>query len=131
VERSRILEETRQEMKRQIELLQAEIRQARSKLRDAASLNSGQAAEQAGGRPGSDAGDGAGPGAGRDGRGVAKGKRRSLQVGDLVQVRSLNVKGEVISIGKNEVVVAVGRLQMRAGYDDLEFKERPVRGTGG
>jgi DNA mismatch repair protein MutS2 len=49
-----------------------------------------------------------------------------LQVGDIVQVRSLNVRGEVISLGKNEVVVAVGRLQMRAGYDDLELKERPV-----
>ena len=33
VERGRIVEETRQEMKRQIELLQAEIRQARSKPR--------------------------------------------------------------------------------------------------
>ena len=39
VERGRILEETRQEMKRQIELLQAAIRQARTKLRDAASRN--------------------------------------------------------------------------------------------
>ena len=126
VERSRILEETRQEMKRQIELLQAEIRQARSKLRDAASITAvkrlskqvadlevtpetvlvPEPAETAE---------------------VSRGKRRSLQVGDLVQVRSLNVKGEVISIGKNEVVVAVGRLQMRAGFDDLDFKERPVQ----
>ncbi|MFO7661164.1 MAG: Smr/MutS family protein, partial [Chloroflexota bacterium] len=55
-----------------------------------------------------------------------RGKRRALQVGDIVQVRSLKVKGEVISIGKNEVVLAVGRLQMRAGYDDLELKERPA-----
>jgi len=36
------------------------------------------------------------------------------------------VKGEVVSIGKSEVVVAVGRLQMRAGFDDLDFRERPV-----
>jgi DNA mismatch repair protein MutS2 len=126
VERGRILEETRQEMKRQIELLQAEIRQARSKLRDAASLNAVKklskqvadlevtpetvlAPEQT------------------ESPEVSRGKRRSLQVGDIVQVRSLNVKGEVISISKNEVVVAVGRLQMRAGFDDLDFKERPVQ----
>lgn len=126
VERSRILEETRQEMKRQIELLQAEIRQARSKLRDAASLTavkrlSKQVADLEvtpetvlAPEPAETAE-------------VSRGKRRSLQVGDLVQVRSLNVKGEVISIGKNEVVVAVGRLQMRAGFDDLDFKERPVQ----
>ena len=125
VDRQRILAETRQEMTRQIELLQAEIRQTRSKLRDAASLNSvkrlsKQVAEL-------------------DVTGqmalapelvetpeTTKGKRRSLQVGDTVRVRSLNVSGEVVSLGKNEVMVAVGRLQMRAGYDDLEFKGRPA-----
>ena len=125
VERGRIVEETRQEMKRQIELLQAEIRQARSKLRDAASLNAVkklskqvtdlQVEQEAVLAPE--------PAETPD---VSRNKRRSLQVGDVVQVRSLNVKGEVVSIGKNEVMVAVGRLQMRAGFDDLDFKERPV-----
>lgn len=126
VERGRIVEETRQEMKRQIELLQAEIRQARSKLRDATSLNAVK-------KLGKQAADlevtpetilAPEPSETAE---VSRGKRRSLQVGDIVQVRSLNVKGEVISIGKSEVVVAVGRLQMRAGFDDLDFKERPVQ----
>ena len=126
VERSRILEETRQEMKRQIELLQAEIRQARSKLRDAASLTavkrlSKQVADL------EVTPETVLPPEPAETAEVSRGKRRSLKVGDLVQVRSLNVKGEVISIGKNEVVVAVGRLQMRAGFDDLDFKERPVQ----
>ncbi len=125
VERGRILEETRQEMKRQIELLQAEIRQARSKLRDAASLNAvkklgKQAAELEVTPETVLAPEPA------DGPDISRGKRRSLRVGDIVQVRSLNVRGEVISLGKSEVMVAVGRLQMRAGYDDLELKERPV-----
>ncbi len=124
VERERILEETRQEMKRQIELLQAEIRQTRSKLRDAASLSavkklSKQVADLEVEQQAVLAPE---PAAEPE---VSRGKRRSLQVGDIVQVRSLNVKGEVVSLGKNEVVVAVGRLQMRAGYDDVDFRERP------
>ena len=126
VERERILEETRQEMKRQIELLQAEIRQARSKLRDAASLSSVkklskqvadlEVEQQAVLAPE--------PATEPE---VSRGKRRSLQVGDIVHIRSLNVKGEVVSMGKNEVMVAVGRLQMRAGYDDVDFRERPAQ----
>jgi DNA mismatch repair protein MutS2 len=125
IERARILEETRQEMKRQIELLQTEIRQTRSKLRDAASLNavkklSKQVADLEVEQQTVLAPE---PVEAPDSRG----KRRALQVGDVVQVRSLNVKGEVVSLGKNEVMVAVGRLQMRAGYDDLDFKERPAK----
>jgi DNA mismatch repair protein MutS2 len=126
VERARIMEETRQEMKRQIELLQAEIRQTRSKLRDAASLNavkklSKQVADLEVEQEAVLAPEPV------ETPEVSRGKRRALQVGDIVQVRSLNVKGEVMSLGKNEVVVAVGRLQMRAGYDDLDFKERPAK----
>jgi DNA mismatch repair protein MutS2 len=124
-ERQAILEATRQEMQRQIELLQTEIRQTRSKLRDAASLNavkklSKQVAELEVEQQAILAPEPVEPVE------STKSRRRALQVGDIVQVRSLKVKGEVISLGKNEVVVAVGRLQMRAGYDDLELKERPT-----
>jgi DNA mismatch repair protein MutS2 len=123
-ERQSIVDATRQEMQRQIELLQAEIRQTRSKLRDAASLNavkklSKQAAEIQVEQQEILAPEVLEP------VDSLRGKRRALQVGDIVQVRSLKVKGEVISLEKNEVVVAVGRLQMRAGFDDLELKERP------
>ncbi|MCL4802692.1 MAG: Smr/MutS family protein [Anaerolineae bacterium] len=126
VERGRILEETRQEMKRQIELLQVEIRQARSKLRDASSLNSvkklsKQVADLEVEQQAVLAPDPV------DEPEISRGKRRSLQVGDIVQVRSLNVRGEIVSIGKSEVMVAVGRLQMRAGYDDVDFRERPAQ----
>jgi DNA mismatch repair protein MutS2 len=122
VDRQRILAETRQEMTRQIELLQAEIRQTRSKLRDAASLNSvkrlsKQVAEL------DVAGRRRWPGAAS--AGTTKGKRLSLQVGDTVRcVRSTSVGSRFLA--KNEVMVAVGQLLMRAGYDDLEFKGRPA-----
>lgn len=124
-DRQTILEDTRQEMQRQIELLQAEIRQTRSKLRDAASLNAVKKLSKQVSEIGIDKLEALesplvepveSP----------RNRRRALQVGDLVQVRSLKVKGEVISLGKNEAVVAVGRLQMRAGFDDLELKERPA-----
>ena len=125
VERGRIVEETRQEMKRQLELLQVEMRQARSKLRDAASLTavkklSKQVTELEVEQEAILAPELA------ETPEVSRARRRSLQVGDVVQVRSLNVKGEVITIGKNEIMVAVGRLQMRVGFDDLDFKERPA-----
>ena len=124
LERERIVEETRQEMKRQIELFQEEIRRARSKLRDAASLSavkklSKQVTEleveqQAILLPE--------PSAPIE---PTRSKHKTLQIGDIVQIRSLNIKGEVVSLGKNEALVAAGRLQMRAGYDDLDFRERP------
>ncbi|MBK7180652.1 MAG: Smr/MutS family protein [Chloroflexi bacterium] len=52
--------------------------------------------------------------------------RRKLQVGDTVLVKSLDRKGEVVSLSNNEALVAMGRLQMRARFEDLEFKGRPV-----
>jgi DNA mismatch repair protein MutS2 len=43
-----------------------------------------------------------------------------------VLVKTLDKKGEVVAVSKNEVMVAIGRLQMRARFEDLEFKSRPV-----
>lgn len=122
-DRDQVLHEARQEMQRQMELLQAEIRQVRSKLRDAASLNavkrlSKQVAELEEEQQQVLAAE------------IAKDKLepqarpKVLQVGDTVLVRSINTKGEIISLGKQDALIAVGRLQMRATYDDLEFKTR-------
>ncbi|MFO7664579.1 MAG: endonuclease MutS2, partial [Chloroflexota bacterium] len=90
VERQAILKATRQEMQRQIELLQTEIRQTRSKLRDAASLNavkklSKQVAELEVEQQAVLAPEPVEP------VDSTRGKRRALQVGDIVQVRSLKV----------------------------------------
>lgn len=51
--------------------------------------------------------------------------RKSLEVGDVVRLKTLNTKGEVVSISKNQVVVAIGRLSMKTQLSDLEFLERP------
>ncbi len=53
-------------------------------------------------------------------------RQKKLQVGDIVQIKSLGTRGEIVSLGKKEALVMVGRLQMRAGLDELEFKERPL-----
>lgn len=50
---------------------------------------------------------------------------KKLLVGDIVQVKTLNARGEILSMSKKEALVLVGRLQMRAAFADLEFKERP------
>ena len=47
----------------------------------------------------------------------------------MVLVRSINTRGEIIQLGQREVLVAIGRLQMRVPYEDLEFKGRPVEET--
>ncbi len=123
-ERVAVIEAGRQEMQREIELLQAEIRQVRSKLRDAASLTavkkvSKQAAEleerkQAELAPPPPA------------EKVSRPKNLPIEIGDTVLIRSINTSGEVMELGKQDALIAMGRLQMRASYDDLEFKNRPV-----
>lgn len=52
-------------------------------------------------------------------------RSKELQVGDIVLVKILGTRGEIASLSKKEALVMVGRLQMRAKLDDLEFKERP------
>lgn len=49
--------------------------------------------------------------------------RDSLEVGDTVRVKSLNTKGEILSLDKKEAELAVGRLHMRASLNDLELLE--------
>jgi DNA mismatch repair protein MutS2 len=55
-------------------------------------------------------------------------KRRKpddLRLGDIVLVRLLGTRGEVISLDKKEAEVAMGQLRMRVRLEDLEFKDRP------
>jgi DNA mismatch repair protein MutS2 len=48
-------------------------------------------------------------------------------VGDTVLVKSLDRRAEVVALdNKKEAMVALGRLQMRVKFEDLEFKGRPV-----
>jgi DNA mismatch repair protein MutS2 len=124
VEREQVLAAARQEMQRQIELLQAEIRQVRGKLRDAASLNAVKKLSKQVSELEEEQQQVLAPEPLVE-REAPRPKARALQVGDTVHIRSLNTRGEVISLGKTEAMVAIGRLQLRAGYEDLEFRGRP------
>jgi DNA mismatch repair protein MutS2 len=49
--------------------------------------------------------------------------RDTLEVGDTVLVKSLDTKGEILSMDKKEAEVAVGRLHTRVSLADLELVE--------
>lgn len=124
-EREQILAEARRQAQDEIGGIQEEIRLARKRLREASSLSqikkvskevAEAEAEHLRSKPEA-----------ANGPAELRRKREDLEVGDKVLVRSLSVKGEVASIGKKEVTISVGRLSMRAQYDDLEFIERPVQ----
>jgi DNA mismatch repair protein MutS2 len=126
IERRRILEAAQEEAKAEIEAVQAELRRARRQIRDAASLNqlkkTGKAVaeiEETLLKPPAPAI--------QKPQSPTKQIRRKLQVGDRVLVKSLNRRGEVVSLEKkHEALVLLGRLQMRVRFEDLEFKERPI-----
>ncbi len=128
-ERQQILEEARRQADSELEAVRKEIRQIRRKLRDAESLTQlkklYKQTEQAEDEFLIDI--------------VAEmpveiqRKRRSkpqdLLVGDTVLVASLGVKGNIVSLDKDEAEIAVGRLHMRARLDELEFKGREEDGA--
>ncbi|MBK7917669.1 MAG: Smr/MutS family protein [Chloroflexi bacterium] len=124
-ERRQILLEARAQAKAEIESVQAELSRARRQIRDAVSLNQLKtvskevaAVEETELKPITAVTAPPKP--------STKQIRRKLQVGDTVLVKSLDRKGEVVSLSNNEALVAMGRLQMRARFEDLEFKGRPV-----
>ena len=129
-ERERILETTRAQADEELETIRAELRRARRNIRDAASLNLlkkiGKEVEQVEEeqvKP-------IVPHIKVATEGLSKKKvretRRALRAGDAVNVKSIGARGEIVEVGKKEAVIAIGRMQMRASYDDLEFKGRPV-----
>jgi DNA mismatch repair protein MutS2 len=130
-DRSKILEAAREQAEEELADVRTELRRARRGIRDAASLNAlkkvSKELEQVEEEqvapivPHIKVAD--------DGRKKKKVQqtRRKLQVGDSILVKSLDTKGEVVELGKKEVVVAIGRMQMRAPYEDLEFRGRPVQ----
>ncbi len=129
-ERERILEETRVEAEEELQAIRDELRRARRKIRDAESLNMLKKIGKEVERIEEEQVQPVVPHKKVAGQSSAKKKaketRRVLQKGDTVKVKSLNTRGEVIEVGQKEAVIAIGRMQMRAGYDDLEFKGRPV-----
>ncbi|MEM8863610.1 MAG: Smr/MutS family protein, partial [Chloroflexota bacterium] len=54
-------------------------------------------------------------------------KRRKLRIGDEVFIKTIKSKGEIIALTKTEAEIAIGRLHMRVGLDELEFRGRPIK----
>lgn len=123
-ERQRVLAEARAQADKELEALRAEIRQVRQSLRSAQSQNTLKQL-------------------GKNVEAIAEKQRealeaqpllaepevkrvRRLQVGDTVRVKSLNTKGEVVSLNGDEAEVALGQLRLKIRVDELEFKSRPV-----
>jgi DNA mismatch repair protein MutS2 len=130
VERKQILEESRQKGEAELKNLRQEIHQVRRQLRDTESLNklkklqkqSKQAEDQLEIRlkPESEP---------LKQLKTTKRRRRNqsdLQVGDTVFVTTLGAKGRIVALDRKAAEVAVGRLHMRAQFDELEFRQPEI-----
>lgn len=125
-ERIQILKDAREEGKAEIEAVQNELRRARRQIKDAESLNQLKKVskevseiEETKLMPVTPVV--------QKSKSATKQLRRKLQVGDTVLVKSLDRRAEVVLLDKkHEATVAMGRLQMRVKFEDLEFKGRPV-----
>ncbi len=129
-EREQILAETREQAEEELDAIRSELRRARRQIRDAASINMlkkiGKDVEKIEEKqvepivPHKKVAT--------DGQTKKKTRqtRRALKAGDSVLVKSLDAKGEIVELGKKDALVAIGRMQMRARYEELEFKGRAV-----
>jgi DNA mismatch repair protein MutS2 len=125
-ERRRILELARQESAEELAQIRREIRQVRRKLRDAESLNRlkklQKRTEEIEQEIESEKQSTALPTADKSKK--KRVRKGEFEEGDTVMVIPLGAKGKIVSLDKQEAVVAVGRLHMRARLEELEFKER-------
>ncbi len=131
-DRQKILDAAKAEGEEELAELREEIRKIRGKIRDAASVNQlkkiGQDVETL---EIAQTSESSAPHmkVATDKKQIKKEvrqKRRALQIGDTVLVTTLNTKGEIVELDKKEALVAIGRMQMRAKFTDLEFKGRPI-----
>lgn len=128
-ERQEVLAEARAQVQEEVEVVREELRRVRKQLRSGRreselSLNAlkqlgkevTQAEEQLEPEP---------PEKAPVPPGKVRKMRETLEVGDSVLVKSLNTKGEILSLDKKEAEVAVGRMKTRVGLGDLEAVEQP------
>lgn len=120
-EKQQILAAAQEEARQKIAQIEEELRQARRQIRDAQSLNKLKQASKQVARIGEDEVEAIAPKP-KEAPRKPTAKSTDLQVGDKVQVKTLNTEGEIVSLSKYEAMVAVGRLQMRCKLSDLEFK---------
>ncbi|MGB1249165.1 MAG: endonuclease MutS2 [Candidatus Promineifilaceae bacterium] len=121
-ERRRILEKARHQAEAELEAVRNEIRRARRGLRDAQSISTVKKiskritdVEEGSLKPLKKAISAEQPNRRRN---------RRLRVGDNVLIKSLNTKGQIISLKTKEAEVAAGRMTMRVPLTGLEFRGR-------
>ncbi len=132
-EREQILASTREQAEEELEAIRADLRRARRQIRDAASINKlkkiGKKIEEIEEEQVESPAPHKKIVSDEPVKKKTRQMRGKLEVGDSVLVKSLNTKGEVVELGKKEALVAIGRMQMRAGFNDLEFRGRAVEET--
>ncbi|MEM7117298.1 MAG: Smr/MutS family protein [Chloroflexota bacterium] len=126
-ERKQVLRDTKRKAEKEVHKVRDELRRVRRQIRDAESINALKKASKAVDEVEAEKVQGIAPEAPKQKTPTAllKKLRKALQPGDVVKLKTLNTKGEIVSISKNQVVVAVGRLTMKAKLSELEFVERP------
>ncbi len=134
-ERRALLEQAREEAKRDVESLRAETRKLRARvlaaggnLDEVKAIETAAAETAAEVEAAADLRSRASPPAGKP----EPQRKRAIQVGDTVRVRSLNSEAEVGAIVGGEADVQIGRMRMRVRLTDLErvrakkHEEEPV-----
>lgn len=123
VERQQILQSAREQAQKEVEAMQEEIRRARRQLQDTASLNALKKVSKEVAEIQAETLQVLAPPLVEEPK---KNRRpQEFRVGDVVRIKTIDARGEIVSIQRKEAVVAIGRLQMRTKLDELEFKERP------
>lgn len=125
-ERVETLAEAKRQAEKELEKIRLELRQVRRQIRDAESINALKKASKAVDTLEEEKVEELQPAPAKSSQTATVRKlRKSLEVGDVVRLKTLNTKGEIVSMSKNQVVVAIGRLSMKTQLSDLEFLERP------
>ncbi|HFE67133.1 MAG TPA: endonuclease MutS2 [Chloroflexi bacterium] len=121
-ERAQILAAARAEAQERIAAVEAELRRARRQIRDAQSLNKLKKVSKDVAQLEEVTAVTLTPPKPK----TPSRKKPDLQVGDRVRIKTLNTDGEIVSLGKKDALVVVGRAQMRVKLPDLVFKSRPA-----
>jgi DNA mismatch repair protein MutS2 len=126
-ERQEVITEARRQAAEELETIREELRQIRKRLRDTESLNQLKKLQKETEEIEAEQLKPIEP-ALLEMPKKPRRKRTDLRVGDVVLVKSLNARGEIVELDRKVAEVAVGRLRMRANLEDLELKEREEDG---
>ncbi len=123
-EREQVIEEAHRIAEAEIREVQKELRKVRKRLRDTQSLNQLKKLQKETEQIEDERSQRARPVTKKISPTKAARLANELQIGDIVLITSLGTKGKIVNLMGNEAEIAVGRLRMRAGLEELEFKGR-------